>query len=131
MRLGTRCQQLRYTPFVGGVLLPELEEPCLVSQVCNSLVAFQFAFGDEVRLYRHQLSFVVQHRYQEVEGELAVPCAFIYAPVLCQPSTSLFVRTAFPKTDQALGGHRALSIQVICTYWNRSRRPGVVALSFS
>ena len=46
---------------------------------------------------------------------------------ICHPSTSLLVRTAFPNTNQALGGYKALSIQVTCTYyWKRSRRPGLV-----
>ena len=41
------------------------------------------------------------------------PCLARSFMRLCQPSMSLFVRTAFPKNDQARGGHRELYQHVL------------------
>jgi len=41
---------------------------------------------------------------------------------LCQPSTSLFVRTGCRKADQAAGGQISLCIQVMQMYSNRARK---------
>ena len=64
-------------------------------------------------------------------NSVSLPCLARSLMRLCHPSTSLLVRTAFRKANQALGTYRALLIQVTCTYWKRLRRPGVVALSDS
>ena len=121
IQLGTRCQPLGHTPFVGTVFLPQLKESCLVVQVRHSV-------------------FVVRQA-EKLDTSCASPCStdtrrysvswqYLARSLmrLCQPSTSLLVRTAFPNTDQALGGHEGLSSEVTRTYWKRLRRTGYVAL---
>ena len=59
-------------------------------------------------------------------GSCPFPCARLLR-LLCQPSTSLFVLTAWRYTLQLDGGHMVLLIHVVSTYSTNCWRGSVVA----